>query len=44
MTKLRVEYVVAYPNLFTQYEQDMVKFVILLYYNYNVYEGWYECW
>ncbi len=25
MTKLGAEYVVAYPKLFNQYEQDMVK-------------------
>ncbi len=30
MTKFKVEYVVAYPNLFIQYEQDMAKFVIFL--------------
>jgi len=44
MTELGAEYLVAYPNLFTQYGQDMVKFVILLYYYYNVYEGWYGRW
>lgn len=42
MTKFRIEYVVAYPNLFIQYERDMVKFVIFLNYYHNVYEGWYE--
>jgi hypothetical protein len=42
MIKLGVKYVVAYPNLFTQHEQDMVKFVIFLDYYHNVYEGWYE--
>jgi hypothetical protein len=39
MTKLGVEYVVAYSNLFIQFEQDMAKFVIFLDYYHNVYDG-----
>jgi hypothetical protein len=39
-----MEYVVAYPNLFTQYEQDMAKSIIFLNYYHNVYEWWYDCW
>jgi hypothetical protein len=42
MTKFGVEYVVAYPNLFIQHEQDMIKFVIFLDYYHNVYERWYD--
>ncbi len=42
MTKFEVKYVVTYPNLSIQYEQDMAKFVIFLKYYHNVYERWYE--
>jgi hypothetical protein len=44
MIGLGAEYVVAYPNLFNHYEQDMVKFIIFLDYYHNVYERWYEHW
>ncbi len=32
----------AYPNLFTYYEQDMIKFVMFFDYYNNIYQGWYE--
>jgi hypothetical protein len=36
--------VLVFPNLFTHYERDMTKLVILLDYYNNVYEGYYEKW
>ncbi len=41
-TKLGAKYVVACPNLFIQYEQNMSKSVIFLNFDHNFYEGWYE--
>jgi hypothetical protein len=42
MTILGVKQILAFPNLFTYYEQDMTKVVILLDYYNNVYERHYE--
>jgi hypothetical protein len=36
--------VLAFPNLFTYYEQDMAKSMLLLDHYNNVYEGHYEKW
>jgi hypothetical protein len=44
MTFLGAKQVLIFPNLFTYYEQDMMKFVLLLDYYNNVYEGHYEKW
>jgi hypothetical protein len=44
MAKLGAKYVVVYPNLCIQYEQDMAKSIIFLDYYHNVYEGWYKHW
>jgi hypothetical protein len=43
-TILGVKQVLVFPNLFTYYEQDMEKSVILLDYYNNVYERHYEKW
>ncbi len=39
-----VEHVISFPNLFTYYEQDMVKSIIFFDYYNNVYQGWHERW
>jgi len=44
MIVLGAKQVLVFPNLFTYYEQDMAKSVILLDYYNNVYEGHYEKW
>jgi hypothetical protein len=44
MTLLGIELVITYSNLFTYYEQDMLKSVIFFDYYNNVYQGWYENW
>ncbi len=44
MIVLGVKQILVFPNLFTYYEQDMAKSVILLDYYNNVYEGHYEKW
>jgi hypothetical protein len=35
---------INFPNLFTYYEQDMAKSMLLLDYYNNVYEGHFEKW
>jgi hypothetical protein len=42
MTIFGAKQVLVFPNLFTYYEQEMAKLVILLDYNNNVYAGHYE--
>jgi hypothetical protein len=44
MTVLGVKQLLIFPNLFTYYEQDMAKSVILVDYYNIVYEGHYEKW
>jgi hypothetical protein len=44
MIHLGIEQVLTFPNLFTYYEQDMVKFILLFDHYNNVYQGWYEKW
>jgi hypothetical protein len=44
MIVMGVEQVIAFPNLFTYYEQDMAKFIIFFDYYNNVYQGWHEKW
>ncbi len=44
MTILGAKQVLACPNLFTYYEQNMAKSMILFDYYNNVYEGHYEKW
>jgi len=44
MIVLGVKQILVFPNLFTYYEQDMAKSVILLDYYDMVYEGHYEKW
>jgi hypothetical protein len=44
MTVLKAKKLLAFPNLFIYYEQDMAKSVIFLDYYNNVYEGHYEKW
>ncbi len=44
MIVLWVKQVLIFPNLFTYYEQDMAKSVLLLDYYNDVYEGHYEKW
>jgi hypothetical protein len=44
MTVLGIKQVLIFPNLFTTYEQDMARSMILLDYYNNVYEGHYEKW
>ncbi len=39
-----VEHVIAFPNLFTYYEQDTAKSIIFFDYYDNVYQGWHEKW
>jgi hypothetical protein len=43
MIVMGVEHVIAFPNLFTYYEQDMGKSIIFFDY-YNVYQGWSGGW
>jgi hypothetical protein len=43
MIVMGVEHVIAFPNLFTYYEQDMVKSIIFFDY-YNVYQGRSKRW
>ncbi len=45
MIILGAKQMLVFPDLFTYYEEDMAKSMILLdYYNNNVYEGHYEKW
>jgi hypothetical protein len=44
MTVFGAKLVITYSNLFTYYEQDIVKYVIFKNYYNNVYQGWYENW
>jgi hypothetical protein len=44
MIVMGIEQVITYPNLFTHYEQYMVKSIVLFYYYNNVYQIWYEHW
>jgi hypothetical protein len=44
MIIMGVEHVIAFPNLFTYYEQDMVKSIIFFDYYNNVYQGWSGKW
>jgi hypothetical protein len=44
MIVLGAKQVLVFKNLFTYYEQDMAKSVLLLNYYNNVYEGHYEKW
>jgi hypothetical protein len=44
MIVIDVEHVIAFPNLFTYYEQDMAKSVIFFDYYNNVYQRWHEKW
>jgi hypothetical protein len=44
MITMGVEHVIAFPNLFTYYEQDMVKYIIFFDYYNNVYQRWHEKW
>ncbi len=39
-----VELIIVFPNLFTYYEQDMVKSIIFFDYYNNVYQRWHERW
>ncbi len=36
------EHAIAFPNLFTYYEQDMAKSIILFDYYNNIYQGWFK--
>jgi hypothetical protein len=38
------EHVIVFLNLFTYYEQDMVKSIIFFDYYNNVYQGWFKRW
>ncbi len=38
------KHVIAFSNLFTYYEQNMVKSIIFFDYYNNVYQGWHEKW
>ncbi len=44
MTIMGVEHVIAFPNLFTYYEKDMIKSITFFDYYNNVYQGWSEKW
>ncbi len=44
MTIMGVEHVIAFPDFFTYYEQDMVRSIIFFDYYNNVYQGWFERW
>ncbi len=44
MIIMGVEHVIAFPNLFTYYEQDMAKSIILFDNYNNVYQRWFERW
>jgi len=44
MTILGAKQILAFLNLFTYYEQDMAKSMLLLDHYNNVYEGHYEKW
>jgi hypothetical protein len=44
MTFLGAKQVLAFPDLFTYYEQNMTKSVLLIDYYNNVYERHYEKW
>jgi hypothetical protein len=38
------KHVIAFLDLFTNYEQDMAKSIIFFDYYNNVYQGWHERW
>jgi hypothetical protein len=44
MTIMGAKHVIAFPNLFTYYEQDMAKSIIFFDYYNNVYQGWHGRW
>ncbi len=44
MIVMGVEHVITFLNLFTYYEQDMAKSIILFDYYNNEYQGWSEKW
>jgi len=44
MIVMGAEHVITFPNLFTYYEQDMAKSIILFDYYNNVYQGWFKKW
>ncbi len=44
MTIMGAKHVIAFPNLFTYYEQDMAKSIICFDYYNNVYQGWHGRW
>jgi hypothetical protein len=44
MIIMGVEHVIAFPNLFTYYEQDTTNSIIFFDYYNNVYQGWHEKW
>jgi hypothetical protein len=44
MNVMGVNRVIAFPNLFTYYEQNMAKSIIFFNYYNNVYQGWHEKW
>jgi hypothetical protein len=44
MIIMGVEHVIALLNLFTYYEQDMVKSIIFFDYYNNTYQGWFKKW
>jgi hypothetical protein len=44
MIVMGAKHVIAFPNLFTYYEQNMAKSIIFFDYYNNVYQGWHEKW